>query len=116
MKKEKPIANIHIGTIIKAKAAERGISKTQLSKIINCHVSNIYYLYENKSINTDLLWQLAEALNYNFFTEVYGNCLSKTETNTFNNNVITIVISSEKITVEQKNGEPKITEYLKNNC
>jgi plasmid maintenance system antidote protein VapI len=115
MKKEKPITHIHIGAIIKAKAAEKCISETQLAQLINCHISTIHYLYKKKCINTDLLSQISEALNYNFFTEVYGNYLFKTETNTLNNNVITIVITSEKIIVEQKNGDPKITEYLKIN-
>jgi hypothetical protein len=113
MKKENPINNIHIGSIIRAKAAERGISETQLVKMINCHISTVHYIYERKRINTEQLWQISEALGYNFFTEIYGNSLPDHITNKANSDTTTIVISSDKISIERNNGMTKITEYRK---
>lgn len=37
--------NIHIGEIIKAKVAERGLSAKELAKAINCDRTNIYKIY-----------------------------------------------------------------------
>jgi hypothetical protein len=113
MKKEKPIYNIYIGSLIKAKATEKGISETQLAKLINCHISNIHYLYQRKCINTDQLWLIAEALEYDFFTEIYGKSLPERITNKQESYTTTIVVSSEKVTIERKSGISQITEYIK---
>jgi len=113
MKKETAIHNIHIGSIIKAKATEKGISETKLANMINCHISNVHYIYKKKSINTEQLWQISMALEYDFFTEIYGKSMPEHVTNKANSNTTIIVISSEKVSVEQKNGVTKITEYLK---
>jgi len=114
MKKEKPIHNIHIGSFIRAKAAERGISETQLAHLINRSVSTINYTFKNESINTIQLWELSMALEYDFFTEIYGKSLPEHITNKAHLNTTIITISSEKVSVEQKNGITKITEYKKN--
>ena len=113
MKKENPINNIHIGAIIKAKAAEKGISETQLAKMIHCHISNVHYLYKKQSINTEQLWKIAMALEYDFFTEIYGDSLPDNVVTKNNSYTTTIVLTHEKVSVEQKNGITKITEYRK---
>ena len=113
MQKEKTINTIHIGSIIKTKATERGISETQLAKMINCHISTVHYIYKKKSINTEQLWQISMALEYNFFTEIYGESLPEHVANKVNSNTTTIVVSGEKISIEQKSGITKITEYRK---
>jgi len=113
MKKENPINNIHIGSIIKAKAVERGISETELSKRIHCHNSNIHYLYKKKSINTEQLWKISMALEFDFFTEIYGESLPNSIANKLNSNTTTIVVSSEKVSIERNNGMIKVTEYRK---
>ena len=113
MKKEKKTPDIHIGSIIKAKAVERGISETQLAKIIHRHYSAIHYIYKKGSINTEQLWQISVALEYDFFTEIYGESLPDHVTNKTNFKTTTIVVSSEKVSIEQNNGIVKITEYRK---
>jgi len=113
MKKEKEINNIHIGSIIKAKAAEKRVSETQLAKIIHCHISTVHYLYKKKSINTEQLWKISMALEYDFFTEVYGESLPDDITDKANSHTTTIVFSSEKVSIERKHGITKIIEYRK---
>jgi len=115
MKKEPSILDIHIGTIIKAKAAERGINETQLSKMINCSFSNVHYIYGRKSINTDQLWLISLALEFDFFSEIYGKNLPSKVTKRQDSGKITILISNEKVSVEQNNGIIKLMEYKKIN-
>jgi transcriptional regulator with XRE-family HTH domain len=114
MKKENTPPNIHIGSIIRAIAAERGISETELAAMINCHISTAHYIYEKENINTERLWQISIALNYDFFTEIYGVSLAPIIKNPLNNTTVNIMVSSDKITVEKKNGITLITEYRKN--
>jgi hypothetical protein len=113
MKKENPIHHIHIGSIIKAKAAERGISETQLAKMIYCHISNIHYIFEKNDIHVKQLWKISVALQFNFFTEIYGNCIAKEIDNFQDTSTVYIMISPEKISVERNNGMKQITEYRK---
>jgi DNA-binding Xre family transcriptional regulator len=113
MKKEKAINNIYIGSIIRAIAAERKISETQLTKMIHCHISTVHYLYKKKSINTEQLWQISVALEYDFFTEIYGESLPELITKKKNSDLTTIIISSDKISIERKKGITFISEYQK---
>jgi transcriptional regulator with XRE-family HTH domain len=115
MKKENPIKNIHIGSIIKAIAANRGITGTQLAKMIYCHTSTIHYIYKNKNINAELLWKIAVALNYDFFTEVYSDSLPETVTKRDDSETTTIFISSKSVSIKRNMGITKIMEFVKKN-
>ena len=114
MQKEKTLPNIHIGSIIKAKAAERKISEVQLAKMIHCDNSTIHDIYNRKSINTEQLWKISEALEYDFFTEAYSKNLSQKVTDRQDFGTITITVSTDKISIVQNNGFVKIAEYGKN--
>ena len=72
-----------------------------------------HYIYEKENINTERLWQISIALNYDFFTEIYGVSLAPIIKNPLNNTTVNIMVSSDKITVEKKNGITQITEYRK---
>jgi len=113
MKKEKTNPEIHIGAIIKQKVAERGISEVELSKLIPCHSSTIYNMYKRKSINTELLWNISVALDYNLFTDVYGESLDKVLMHRKDFGTTTITLTGEKVSVERNNGTVRITEYRK---
>jgi len=41
---------------------------TWLAKKINCERPNIYYIFQQQSINTDLLLKISVALNHDFFS------------------------------------------------
>lgn len=59
---------IHIGEIIKNKARELRIGPTELGEKINTSKQNVYGIYKRKSIDTDLLRKISNALGHNFFT------------------------------------------------
>ena len=62
---------IHIGKIIKAKFEEKEITKAEFARRINIHRSTVYLLFEQKSIDIELLLNISEVLEYNFIEEVY---------------------------------------------
>jgi hypothetical protein len=113
MNEEKTIHNIHIGSIIRTKIAERGFSEVELSKLLHCHPSNVYDMYKRKSINTDLLWKFSIILDYNFFSNIYGATLDKNLENQKDESITTIIISPEKISFERNNGIVQMSEYRK---
>lgn len=59
---------IHIGEIIKNKARELRIGPTELGEKINTSKQNVYGIYKRKSIDTDLLRKISNALGHNFFS------------------------------------------------
>ncbi|MBR5433763.1 MAG: helix-turn-helix domain-containing protein [Bacteroidales bacterium] len=59
--------NIHIGKIIQDKLREQGRSASWLAKQIPCSRNNLYRIFSNPSINTDLLSRISKVLDYNFF-------------------------------------------------
>jgi len=114
MQKEHQHHNIHIGSIIRKKTAEKGILEKQLAHMIEHHYSNITDIFNRKSINTDLLLQISEVLEYDFFRDVYTLYLNSVLKNNQTTNSITIVVDDEKVSVKQESGITKITEYHKN--
>jgi hypothetical protein len=114
MKKENSIFNIHIGSIIRNKVAEKGVLEKQLAQMIERHYTDIPDIFKRKSINTDLLLQISVALDYDFFKEVYTFYLDSILQNKQTENSITIVLDDKKVSVKHKTGITKITEYHKN--
>lgn len=43
-------------------------SPTWLARKINCERPNVYYIFQQQSINTDLLLRISIALNHDFFS------------------------------------------------
>lgn len=58
---------IHIGKLIHEELIRQERNPTWLAKKINCERSNVYYIFKQKSINTDLLERISIALGVNFF-------------------------------------------------
>jgi len=79
--------------------------------MINCHISTVHYIYERETINTEQLWKISLALDYDFFTDIYGVSLTPILKNPRDNTTVNITLSSDKVTVEKKNGITQITEY-----
>lgn len=63
--------NIHIGKLIKEKFEEKNLSKAEFARRINIHRSTVYLLFEQKSIDIELLLNISNVLEYNFIEEVY---------------------------------------------
>lgn len=58
---------IHIGQLIKAELYRQERTPAWLAKKINCERPNVYYIFSQESINTDMLLRISQALNHNFF-------------------------------------------------
>ena len=61
--------NIHIGQLIKNELERQGRSITWLAKQIGCTRSNLYKLFRNPWINTQILFKISKVLNCDFFKE-----------------------------------------------
>ncbi len=58
----------HIGKLIKEELERQERTPTWLARKINCERPNVYYIFRQQSINTDLLMQISRALNFDFFS------------------------------------------------
>lgn len=63
---------IHIGCLIKEEMIRQERTPTWLARKINCERTNIYYIFSQQSINTELLLQLSIALGVDFF-KIYSS-------------------------------------------
>ncbi|MDE7154650.1 MAG: XRE family transcriptional regulator [Muribaculaceae bacterium] len=71
----------HIGNLIKQELERQERTPTWLARKINCQPPNIYYIFRQHSINTDLLMQISHALHVDFF-RFYSAEYSHTEGDT----------------------------------
>jgi transcriptional regulator with XRE-family HTH domain len=62
---------VHIGSIIRQKVNERGISVKNFAKMLHYSESNAYSIFNRKSIDSELLALISEILGYDFKSE-YG--------------------------------------------
>lgn len=58
---------IHIGKLIESELRRQERTPTWLARKINCERPNIYYIFKQSSINTELLFLISQALNVDFF-------------------------------------------------
>lgn len=59
--------NLHIGHLIKAELRKQGRSITWLASQLGCSRQNMYKLFERKWIYTDLLLQISDVMDHDFF-------------------------------------------------
>lgn len=71
---------LHIGSIIKKVAKEKRIGPTELGSKINTSKQNVYGIYKRKSCDAKLLFNIALALEHDFFIE-YVKALGLTTLN-----------------------------------
>ena len=57
----------HIGRKIKEIVQKRGISKSELGRRIGTTSTNVFKIFQRKSIGTELLMKLSRALDHDFF-------------------------------------------------
>lgn len=67
---------IHIGKEIQKVMKSRGIRVSWLAKQIGNNRNNIYNIWKQQDINTNILMRISNALNYDFFT-LYSNRIKK---------------------------------------
>jgi len=110
---KKTINNIHIGSVIKALVKQQRISNVEFASMIHCDPSNLIDVYKRHNINSELLWKISIALQYDFFTEIYGDALNQFLKIKPDYGTTSIVISTEKISVEHNKGTTRTIEYRK---
>ena len=59
----------HIGSLILEELQRQGKTTMWLSKQLGCSYRNVYKIYNRSWIQTDLLFQISNILNHNFFMD-----------------------------------------------
>ena len=60
-------SNIYIGEIIKNVMSERQVTKAELARRLDVKPQSVDYLLTRKSIDTDTLYNISIALDYDFY-------------------------------------------------
>ena len=64
--------DVHIGSIIRDKLKDhKDMSISKFAKAICCNRSNVYSIFERKSIDTEQLLLISKVLDYDFIAEYY---------------------------------------------
>ena len=67
----KDCKNIYIGKLIQQKVDERRMSYAEFARLVHCGRTNIYRLFNSKSIDIERLLLISDILDYDFIHEVY---------------------------------------------
>lgn len=59
--------DVHIGSIIKEELLRQGRTASWLARALYCDRSNVYKLFKKRSLDSDLLLRISEALRTDFF-------------------------------------------------
>lgn len=89
-------SNIYIGEIIKNVMSERQVTKAELARRLDVKPQSVDYLLTRKSIDTDTLYNISLALDYDF-SLLYS---IKQEQRNYDNEDIRYKLGNAKITVE----------------
>lgn len=61
--------SFHIGNLIKAELQRQGRTITWLAGEVHCTRENLYKIFRNPWISTDMLFKVSEALHHDFFKD-----------------------------------------------
>ena len=64
---EKPSNNIHIGQLIREQLKADKRSVGWLSREIGCTRNHVYKIFSKSSLDSDLIFRISKAMNFNFF-------------------------------------------------
>ncbi len=59
---------IHIGQCIRKQVEEQGKTSVWLARELGCHRTNLYKIYDKRTIDTGILLRISRILNYDFFS------------------------------------------------
>ena len=67
---------IHIGKIIEEEMRRQERTPAWLARKINCARPNVYYIFKQESVNTDLLLRISQALEHlqNRYLRIRSGC------------------------------------------
>lgn len=58
---------IHIGQCIREQVERQGRTSVWLARELGCHRTNLYKIYDKRTIDTGILLRISRILNYDFF-------------------------------------------------
>ena len=110
-------SNVYIGEVIKQVMAERQVTKAELARRLGVRPQSVDYLLTRKSIDTDTLYSLSLALDYDFavlYSIKKGVALTVDEEETFKmgNAKITLEIELRQDEMLKLNLKQKIADLL----
>ncbi|MDR0231462.1 MAG: helix-turn-helix domain-containing protein [Dysgonamonadaceae bacterium] len=73
--------NIHIGENILAVMNQKGVTKAELARLLSIKPQSVDYLLKRKSIDTDTLYNISVALDFDFSLLYRINQLNSEQTN-----------------------------------
>ena len=89
---------IHIGHLIKSIFDTSGMNVSELARQIHCERTNVYKIFNRRSIDVELLVKISEILNHNFLADVMKHYGFETKiVNKFSLNITFDDISDEHI-------------------
>lgn len=68
---ERKRKEIFIGKLIQEKVIESGLSYAEFARRIYCTRSNVYRIFESKSIDIERLLLISDVLHFDFIHEIY---------------------------------------------
>lgn len=68
---------LHIGKIIEKEMHRQERTPAWLARKINCQRTNIYYIFSQPSIHTDVLARISKALDHDFFRDLSDDFQSR---------------------------------------
>lgn len=60
--------SLHIGHCIKAQLEKQGGTTVWLAHQLGCHRTNLYKIYDKRTIDTGILLHISRIMNYDFFS------------------------------------------------
>lgn len=94
---------LHIGHMVKSVFDESGLSVAEFARRIHCERTNVYKIFNRRSIDVELLVKISEILNHNFLADVMNHHGFETKTvNKLSLNITFDDISEENIAVLAK--------------
>ena len=59
----------HIGKLIQAELKAQGRTVTWFAKAIHCDRTNVYKIFNNSHLDSELIWRISSVLGHNFFLD-----------------------------------------------
>ena len=68
--KVKNSGGLHIGCLVKSVFDASGMTVSEFARRINCERTNVYKIFDRRTIDVELLVKISEILNHNFLADV----------------------------------------------
>lgn len=68
--KVKNSGGLHIGLLVKLVFDASGMTVSEFARRINCERTNVYKIFDRRTIDVEMLVRISEILNHNFLADV----------------------------------------------